>query len=396
MILRRKLWYKNFKNWTFFNKDFKYLKFNYNNNMKCYYNLKNFSFSSSLFKKSGVYLIFWKNVVSSFYLKKNYKNTFNATFLLLKFQKIFFHKGFWTKIFLSINSVFLSILDIYFFFFKKNFFNYFYISEEKNNKTTFFVFNDLNFFLKDFFFNELKEGNLKNVSLLLENQSNLSFINYDNLLSSFFNDEDYIDDSLPNNSKPTINEDVDFSPINTEDFIINLVFKFYSTFFISNKIFFNFNNKYNFFFSKNVKFYSITFLNKYFQIYVTYLKKHSLNHNLQLLNNFLYKADIIPRFLTLMPFFFKTFFKSLNKKMRKILKNKRRYEIIYSYIKPKDRHKVMIHFLKKNVLITDGQNFKSKFFNVFLSLALEKEKSWIYSIYTESQLAAVKSLCKKE
>jgi hypothetical protein len=177
-------------------------------------------------------------------------------------------------------------------------------------------------------------------------------------------------------------EDILLSNIsfNNSNFLLNNIFKFFKFYEINNLRFKDNadiikNNIIRFFNFKNNKNLSLNFFNKYLLLLLNRQSKQDFENNIFFLNNFFCISGVIEKTIQILPFFFKVFLKGLSKKMKKILKNKRKFKPIYLYVKSEKRTNSAIHFLKRHLKLSDGKNFSSKFFNLFLSIFFEKNNS---------------------
>jgi hypothetical protein len=192
--------------------------------------------------------------------------------------------------------------------------------------------------------------------------SNSTFLNTDLNFKDFHINNDNFKDYSFNNSVRNI-------------FFINIFYKYFffcnistlDSFFLKNNLKLNSFFLENYFYKLyniNYKILSLSMFKKYYLLLFNNLKKLYHETYINFLNNFFSIEFIIPKILSSINFIFKIQVKSLSKKMKKILKNRRRFSIVYNYIKPFKRLNILLYFIKKYILISDGKDLKEKFYNV--------------------------------
>lgn len=374
---------------------------NINKNFNIFYKYHNFtSYRSEFLILTNTFKIFSnKFSILRYYNLKNINFENKIFFILSTIYRIIFKKGFFLKIIQSINSVLRKINFIFFnscfsyyisnnFFFKNN--NNLELANQDELYT--FKYSLLNIF--DFYISNEISGSADS-KLLTE---------YDDNILNFSNFENFNNVILNNNSESLINSLL----LNSENisnrsiFILNFYFKYFF-FCKTSKLSFSsiteLNNldsiSKNYFYSlynKNFKIFSLSMFKKYYLLVINNFKKIYHESYINLLNNFFSIDFIIPKLLSLLNFIFKIQVKSLSKKMKKILKNKRKFTLAYSYIKPHRRLNVLLYFIKKYTLIADGKDFKEKFFNVLISLIFEEKDSWLIQVYKIHQLECISNI----
>ena len=357
---------------------FKYYNFySYNNE---FFTLKNFSKLSTD-----------KYVLLKFFLLKNNNVSTKIFFILSNIYKIIFKKGYFLKIIQLINNI-LKKLNFFFFdsCFGYHIFNtniYLEKNESSNNTLELYFFKYYSTTIFDFLiFNNNTVSSLKGFSVEYDDifhninylTSNSTFLNTDLNFKDFHINNDNFKDYSFNNSVRNI-------------FFINIFYKYFffcnistlDSFFLKNNLKLNSFFLENYFYKLyniNYKILSLSMFKKYYLLLFNNLKKLYHETYINFLNNFFSIEFIIPKILSSINFIFKIQVKSLSKKMKKILKNRRRFSIVYNYIKPFKRLNILLYFIKKYILISDGKDLKEKFYNVLWSLIFENKESWVSQI----------------
>ena len=338
-------------------------------------------YSSNSFLKHNQNLNYYKFDLIGFYLINKSTKFSNTYYILSIIHKVFFKKGFMVKIVKLVNNSLKQIND---FFFNECFSYY-------NNNTNLSFSNidrDVTEVYSYKYFNNIN----KDVFLINDNSFSDNYpitIEYQQVLDNILNNGDKSDELLFSDCN------TDFNYPNISIFLLNIFFKY--SFFFSITNFYNlfkFKNNFKFsshnflysLYSKNYFSLSISFFNKYFFLLFSNVKRLYSEDYLKLSNNFLSIFYFIPKIINKVYFFFKVQLSSLSKRVRKILKNKRKFMISYTYIKPNRRLHTTIHHLKKYLFIADGRTLQDKIFNVFFSTLNNSKSSWVSSIYNKHQI----------
>ncbi len=321
-----------------------------------------------------------------YYDIKNITNKNKIHYIISNIHKIIFSKGYYLKIIQIFNSI---LRDINFMFFDSCFIKHIgNLNNEIGCNSELYIFKYYYNLMSDFYITEPSNNELilsKQSSFYNPDTVNFSYFNNfsENFLFNFHNDDDY----LIFNKKKSID-------------ILNIFFKYFFNNYSFNYIFFNninYNDSYlkNFFFNiynKNFNIKILSFTKQYFLLLFTNYKKLHYEQYINFLNNFFSINYFLYKIFFKISFIFKLQLKSLSKKMRKILKNKRRYTLIYTYIKPNKRLNVLLFYIKKFILLSDGKNLQEKLNNTFLSLLLDDKDSWVYQLYSKQQIQCVTNI----
>jgi hypothetical protein len=325
--------------------------------------------------------------VIKFYDIKNINSKNRVHFILSNIHKIIFSKGYYIKIIQILNSI---LKDINLIFFDSCFINHMdSFKTNFNSNTELYVFKYYYNIMSDFCLIENNDYIKWSTQSLLYDTNLTNFNNIDSLDKSYlvnFNDNDEEAFFFINRKKN----------INT----MNIFFKYFFNNICVNWNFFNiinYDNIYlkNFFFNiynKNFNINILSFTKQYFLLLFTNYKKLHYEQYINYLNNFFSINHFLYKIFFKINFIFKLQLKSLSKKMRKILKNKRRYTLVYTYIKPHKRLNVLLYYIKKFILLSDGKDLKEKLNNTFLSLLLDNNDSWVYQLYAKQQVQCVTNI----
>jgi len=313
-----------------------------------------------------------------FFKIKSQTNNKDIFFVLSLIHKIFMKKGFLIKIIKSINYSLIKINDLFF-----NSFLAYYINNENfcyfnesldlsNGISEIFMFKSLNTFCKDIFPIFTDELNKKTIC-----SADDSFNDFTSINQNFR--QKAADDINANDEIFELNDIFEQDNMYSSLFMLSYFKYFYFFSFFKSNFFLPSNQLYSnylmFLYSKDIKKMSLSFFNKYFLLLLNNYYKFHFKNYINISNNFFSITYFLPKFFSYMNFFFKVQLKTLNKKMKKILKNRKKYNTVYSYIKPHRRINVAIYFFKKYISIADGKTNYDKILNVFLSLLLEDKSS---------------------
>ena len=348
-------------------------------NMSYFFNSFSMLQNSNIRLKKHFNLYYDKNNLIGFYLVKGLSKFSNIFYILSVMHKIFLKKGFMLKIIKAVNSS-LQKLSVY--FFNSCFSLYILdsslltgINPDSNNGTTdtevYANSTALEVYSFKYFNNTFRD--IFNIT----NSDNIGIGSYSIIYDNAFNDitgnanmeySDFLTSTEVDNENTTDG--------NKSVFFLNIFFKYF--FFCNMSNFFNFFkfngdcsistssdgyllNLYN----KSFKSMPVSFYNKYFSLLFLNIKHIYFEDYLKLLNNFFSILYFIPKLINKIYFFFKIQLMSLSKRIKKILKNKRKFRASYTYIKPKKRLHTTVYYLKKYLLLTDGKDLQDKIFNVF-------------------------------
>ena len=104
-------------------------------------------------------------------------------------------------------------------------------------------------------------------------------------------------------------------------------------------------------------------------------KKRIFENSATLFNTNISPSSIISFLPSVLNFVFNIKIKNLSKKMRKILKNKRRFALSYVYVKPEKRLREAIHFINKFMILYDSSNINDRVHAALSSIILNSKSS---------------------
>ena len=107
------------------------------------------------------------------------------------------------------------------------------------------------------------------------------------------------------------------------------------------------------------------------------------------------ESNLITRLYTLMPQVFQVRVISLGRKLRKILKNKRRYRIILSRTVPSQRFFVFCRFIKLFFKFSPAPSYFTRVLHMLLLTSVSPNKSPIFLIYKKQQIGAISNYAKR-
>lgn len=317
-----------------------------------------------------------------FYDIKSINSSTKIHYVLSNIYKIMFGKGYYVKIIQILNSILKSINTV---FFDNCFLNHINnLNNELGVDSELYVFKYYNNIMADFYFNNTSNNNLLKQQSAFYKLDLVYFNTSSNVLFMNSNADDDAFIFIKNRNIAIFNIFFKyfFNNINNS-YLFNTSFK-YKDYYLQNF----FYNIYNKDFNVNI----LSFTKQYFLLLFTNYKKLHYEQYINYLNNFFSINHFLYRIFFKISFVFRLQLKSLSKKMRKILKNKRRYSLSYTYIKPNKRLHVLLHYIKKYILISDGKDLKERLYNTLLPLLLEDSDSWVYQLYAKHQVQCITNI----